>query len=347
MFRRECFEDIGGYVPIKTGGVDLVAVITARMKGWQTRSFLEKSCEHHRKMGTANHNTFAAAFARGRTDYTHGCDVVWELFRSCYQMTRRPVVIGGSLCLAGYVWGMMHANKVVSEELVQFRKAEQRRRLMRFFRDVLTGEIDGATRAVIGTGGPKQGYERIAVTELRAISTDIRWHAGLPIYASEPFLKAVGDEYGWIGGVDGSGRLRCILPYTVIRKPGFRIVRFRVETVPLGEQLSELEEKSFLNSTVEYFRADGADLIIPGTNAAVFQTYPDGAVAAPYGTFIKDLTQSEETLLKEVHETYRYNIRRAIKGGAAVMCGMEHLQTAYEGANFVDFEKIGSRIQEI
>ena len=140
MFRRECFEDIGGYVPIKTGGVDLVAVITARMKGWQTRSFLEKSCEHHRKMGTANHNTFAAAFARGRTDYTHGCDVVWELFRSCYQMTRRPVVIGGSLCLAGYVWGMMHANKVVSEELVQFRKAEQRRRLMRFFRDVLTGK---------------------------------------------------------------------------------------------------------------------------------------------------------------------------------------------------------------
>lgn len=168
------------------------------------------------------------------------------------------------------------------------------------------------------------------MTELRAISTDIRWHAGLPIYASEPFLKAVGDEYGWIGGVDGSGRLRCILPYTVIRKPGFRIVRFRVETVPLGEQLSELEEKSFLNSTVEYFRADGADLIIPGTNAAVFQTYPDGAVAAPYGTFIKDLTQSEETLLKEVHETYRYNIRRAIKGGAAVTCGMEHLQTAYE-----------------
>src|ERR1022692_3245971 len=30
LFRRECFEAIGGYTPIKTGGIDLVAVMTAR-----------------------------------------------------------------------------------------------------------------------------------------------------------------------------------------------------------------------------------------------------------------------------------------------------------------------------
>src|SRR4029077_4372225 len=34
VFRRECFEQIGGYVPVKGGGIDLIAVITARMKGW-------------------------------------------------------------------------------------------------------------------------------------------------------------------------------------------------------------------------------------------------------------------------------------------------------------------------
>src|ERR1017187_4631778 len=53
LFRRQCFEDIGGYTPIKTGGIDLVAVITARMKGWQTRTFQEKVYEHHRKMSSA------------------------------------------------------------------------------------------------------------------------------------------------------------------------------------------------------------------------------------------------------------------------------------------------------
>src|SRR5882672_171882 len=40
LFRRACFEEIGGYVPVKGGGVDHIAVITARMKGWQTRTFL-------------------------------------------------------------------------------------------------------------------------------------------------------------------------------------------------------------------------------------------------------------------------------------------------------------------
>ena len=54
LFRRQCFEEIGGYVPIKGGGIDWVAVTTARMKGWTTRSFAERTFNHHRKMGTAS-----------------------------------------------------------------------------------------------------------------------------------------------------------------------------------------------------------------------------------------------------------------------------------------------------
>ena len=36
------------------------------------------------------------------------------------------------------------------------------------------------------------------------------------MYASKSFSKTVGDEYGWLGGIVDSGRLRCILPYTII-----------------------------------------------------------------------------------------------------------------------------------
>ena len=52
LFRRECFEGIGGYVPIKGGAIDWIAVTTARMRGWQTRTFTDKVCFHHRKLGT-------------------------------------------------------------------------------------------------------------------------------------------------------------------------------------------------------------------------------------------------------------------------------------------------------
>jgi biofilm PGA synthesis N-glycosyltransferase PgaC len=133
VFRRKCFEQIGGYVPIKTGGIDLVAVVTARMKGWQTRSFLEKTCTHHRKMSSAKHSGLSIVFEGGRTDYTHGCDPVWQVFRSIYQMTRPPYVLGGSLFLAGFLWAMMtRTEKVVPADFVQFRKREQRRRLREF-----------------------------------------------------------------------------------------------------------------------------------------------------------------------------------------------------------------------
>ena len=85
----------------------------------------------------------------------------------------------------------------------------------------------------------------------------------------------------------------------------------------------------FLKHATEYLCSTGVDMIMPGANAAVFRTYPDGAVAAPYGTFIKDLRQSEECLMKEIHATFRYNIRRATREGVQIKEGLEYLDTAY------------------
>jgi len=139
LFRRECFEEIGGYVPIAIGGIDLVAVLTARMKGWQTRSFPEKSCVHHRKMGTAKRSTLAASFKGGQGDYMLGMHPVWEIFRCIYQMSAPPVLLGGSLRLAGFFWGVAtRVEKVVPDDLVKFRRAEQMRRLRDFMRRVIT-----------------------------------------------------------------------------------------------------------------------------------------------------------------------------------------------------------------
>jgi poly-beta-1,6-N-acetyl-D-glucosamine synthase len=140
LFRRECFEAVGGYIPTTIGGVDLVAVITARMKGWQTRSFSEKHCVHHRNMGTAKQSELMTAFKGGRGDYMLGAHPVWQLFRSPYQMTRRPIFIGGCLRLLGYFWAMFaRVEKSMCEELVRFRRQEQMRRLKKFFANVFTG----------------------------------------------------------------------------------------------------------------------------------------------------------------------------------------------------------------
>lgn len=164
---------------------------------------------------------------------------------------------------------------------------------------------------------------------MRAIPVPIEWHTNLPIFACEPFLQAVGDEYGWLGGIDESGKLRCILPYTIIRKAMFRMVRFRIETIPLDGELDIEEERSFLNSAIEYFRNVRADTVIPAATTTIFRTYPDGADVAPYGTYIVDLHEPEDILWRNVRKIYRQNILRAQRDGVCIRSGLENFDVAY------------------
>jgi poly-beta-1,6-N-acetyl-D-glucosamine synthase len=133
LFRRECFEAIGGYVPVKTGGVDHIAVITARMRGWKTRTFTERVCRHHRELGAAQHGALGTRFRDGVLDYMLGGHPLWELSRTAYQMTRPPRVMGGLTLLAGYLWAMSRrVERPGSAELVAFRRREQMQRLRAF-----------------------------------------------------------------------------------------------------------------------------------------------------------------------------------------------------------------------
>ncbi len=130
LFRRECFEEIGGYLPVKAGCIDHIAVISARMKGWKTRTFTDKVCLHHREMGTAQHGILVARFRNGAKDYAIGNHPVWELFRTVYQMTKRPFLIGGLVLVCGYMWAVIRQiERPVSRELVKFYRREQMMRL--------------------------------------------------------------------------------------------------------------------------------------------------------------------------------------------------------------------------
>jgi hypothetical protein len=130
VFRRECFEAIGGYVPLKGGSIDTVAVLTARMKGWKTRTFIEKSSLHHRKWGTAQCGPIRAIFNNGIRDYAQGNHPVWELSRSVYQMSRKPKIVRGIALGAGYLWAWLRrAERLVSAEFIAFRQREQKQRL--------------------------------------------------------------------------------------------------------------------------------------------------------------------------------------------------------------------------
>ena len=139
MFRRECFEEIGGYRPLKSGGVDLVAVLSARSKGWQTRTFLERSFVHHRIQGSALHGGLRERMHVGRKDYLMGNHPLWEVLRSVYQMKYRPYLLGGLLVFASYFWNWIRGvERTIPADLMQLRRSEQMTRLKNLFLQRLT-----------------------------------------------------------------------------------------------------------------------------------------------------------------------------------------------------------------
>jgi glycosyltransferase involved in cell wall biosynthesis len=130
LFRYQCFLDIGGYVANPAGGVDWIAVTTARMKGWKTRNYPDRCFHHHRTMGTAERSHVGAMFDYGKKDYFLGGSPAWEVFRAGYRMTKKPILFGGMALLFGYCWAaMQRVERPVSRELMRFHRQEQMRKL--------------------------------------------------------------------------------------------------------------------------------------------------------------------------------------------------------------------------
>ena len=139
LFRRKCFDDINGYFANKAGGIDWIAVTTARMMGWKTRSYREKCFFHYRHLGTAERSVFAAAFSYGEKDYYLGGHPLWELFRVSYRAIKPPYIVEGLALGLGYGWAMLRrTKKPISNELMKFHRREQMRKLRVILKSVVT-----------------------------------------------------------------------------------------------------------------------------------------------------------------------------------------------------------------
>jgi hypothetical protein len=130
FFRRECFEQIGGYQPIARGMEDGIAEITARYYGWKTRSYKDLPVVHHRQLGTVGRSLYETRFSNGLTQYLVGFGFTYHLMRALSRVLERPYVIGAALVFAGYMWGLLSRQpKVVPDAIIGFIRREQKARL--------------------------------------------------------------------------------------------------------------------------------------------------------------------------------------------------------------------------
>jgi len=125
VFRRKCFEEIGGFVPMKYGGEDTVACFAARMKGWKTWAYHELIVAHNKPLGTGpSRNILRIRFRQGIGEYCiagHPLFVLVKCLRRC--IMESPFVIGGGARLAGYVYAhFMGESREISSELARSAK---------------------------------------------------------------------------------------------------------------------------------------------------------------------------------------------------------------------------------
>lgn len=131
LFRRNCYKEVGGYVPIEYGNIDAIAEITARMKGWETRSFPELKVLHHRRTGTEGRSILNARFREGRIEYMLGYHPLFHIARVIQRLWESPCAVGSLARMCGYFWTYLERpRRKVSKDFVKFLRQEEFKKLI-------------------------------------------------------------------------------------------------------------------------------------------------------------------------------------------------------------------------
>jgi biofilm PGA synthesis N-glycosyltransferase PgaC len=135
VFRRACYEDIGGFQALEYGGDDTLADIMARMIGWQTRHFEQYQVIHHRPVGTGKGtHILIAKYRTGLAEYvlgTHPLFILAKSFRRIF--LEKPIILASTARLAGFLSGHLVVRKRdVPDEVIEFIRKEQLQRLWKY-----------------------------------------------------------------------------------------------------------------------------------------------------------------------------------------------------------------------
>jgi biofilm PGA synthesis N-glycosyltransferase PgaC len=141
LFRRACFERIGGYLPLPLGGIDAAAEIMARMNGWKTRTFPQLRALEHRRTGTATVGPLRSKIRQGLLYHSLGYDFLFLCLRCVYRSMDPPRVIGSAAVLLGYMQrALMGHPAALPPDVVQYLRTEQRGKLIGFIKGSPRGQ---------------------------------------------------------------------------------------------------------------------------------------------------------------------------------------------------------------
>lgn len=141
MFRKSCFDQIGGYTPLHYGGSDWLMQLNVRMAGWEVLTRPDLRLLHYRLTSSAG-GIWRGKFRAGLMDASFGSHPLFELFKSGRRLTSHPFLFGSLLRLCGFFWWKLSGRQpLIAPEKVAFLRKEQMAKLRGWMRPF------GGTRA--------------------------------------------------------------------------------------------------------------------------------------------------------------------------------------------------------
>jgi glycosyltransferase involved in cell wall biosynthesis len=135
FFRRECFERIGGLIPIPEGGWDAMTCAMARMHGYQTRLFTDLVVDHLKPRNVSQGGTVRRKWQMGVRDHALGYHPLFELVKCAGRLKDQPQVIGAMAWWAGYCAALLQRRpRMVDAAVVEHIRREQMNRLRAMMR---------------------------------------------------------------------------------------------------------------------------------------------------------------------------------------------------------------------
>jgi glycosyltransferase involved in cell wall biosynthesis len=134
LFRKGCFQQIGGYVPLEGGGIDAAAEITARKCGWSVRKVPDNPAYEQRRTGYHHGMTWRAAYKEGVQYHKLGYGTLFYCLRSANRLGDHPLVVGSMCGLVGFVHAKLRGDQIsLSPDIVSYLRTEQLRKIRQAF----------------------------------------------------------------------------------------------------------------------------------------------------------------------------------------------------------------------
>ncbi len=130
LFRRRCYEQVRGYLPIPEGGFDAIACAHARMCGFETQLLPDLVVAHLKPRNASAGGRLRRKWQLGVRDYALGYHPLFELAKCLGRLREPPVVLGAIAWWTGYAGrALARRPRVVPAELVAYLRREQMDRL--------------------------------------------------------------------------------------------------------------------------------------------------------------------------------------------------------------------------